>query len=77
MAGGKRPYGKLLAFGATSVALYALLFANQDWVMANYTRTDGFYWLLPVVTAFVFSLVHGGFTSYFWDVMGIHGKEEK
>jgi hypothetical protein len=39
--------------------------------MAAFTRTDGWYPALPVITAFAFSFTHGAFTGYFWDVLGI------
>jgi hypothetical protein len=44
--------------------------------MAYFTRTDGLYFLLPIAAAFAFSLAHGAFTGYFWDVIGIHGKRQ-
>ena len=33
--------------------------------------------MLPVAAAFVFSFFHGGFTGYFWDVVGIQAKSAK
>lgn len=62
---------RLLASGSASALCYGFLFANEREVMAAFTRTDGWYPVLPVLTAFVFSLVHGAFTSYFWDAVGI------
>jgi hypothetical protein len=53
------------------VVLYALLFANEKQVMEAFTRIDGWYPLLPVVTAFVFSFAHGAFTGYFWEALGV------
>jgi hypothetical protein len=70
-----KPWGKLAWYGAGSFACYAALFANQKEVMASFTRTDGAYWLLPVITAFVFSYFHGGFTGCFWDALGVHAKQ--
>jgi hypothetical protein len=66
-----KPWFAMLATGAASGLCYFLLFANEKEVMAAFTRTDGWYPALPVLTAFVFSLVHGAFTGYFWDVMGV------
>lgn len=70
----RKPYGRLAASGAVSLSLYLLLFFYEDRVMADFTRTDGFYPVLPVATALVFSLAHGSFTGYFWEVLGIRGK---
>jgi len=39
--------------------------------MALFTRTDGWYPALPVLTALLFSFVHGAFTGYFWQVLGV------
>lgn len=76
MAGGNK--GRLLrttlALGAIVAVLYGALFYYEEPVMATFTRTDGAYWLLPVVTAFVFSLAHGAFTGHFWELLGVRGK---
>lgn len=71
-----RPWRKLIVTGAATVVLYALLFANEAEVMASFTRTDGLYPLLSVITAFVFSLVHGAFTAYFWDTLGVRPRAQ-
>lgn len=71
MNAASKPWGATLAWGAASVTCYAVLFANETAVMAAFTRTDGWYPALPVLTAFVFSLVHGAFTGYFWEVLGV------
>jgi hypothetical protein len=66
-----KPWPAMLASGAASAICYYLLFANEKEVMAAFTRSDGWYPALPVLTAFVFSLVHGAFTGYFWEVVGV------
>jgi hypothetical protein len=73
--GARKPWGRFAWYGAGSFACYAALFAWQDEVMATFTRTDGAYWLLPVLTPFVFSYFHGGFTSCFWDVLGVQARQ--
>jgi hypothetical protein len=60
-----KPWGKLVYYGIGSLACYVALFA----------RTDGAFWLLPVVTALVFSYFHGGFTGCFWDVLGVQARQ--
>ena len=61
--------------GAASALCYGLLFTYQKEVMASFTRTDGWYPVLPVVTALVFSLAHGAFTGYFWEVLGVRARK--
>lgn len=75
VANDKKPVLQLVLTGAGSMLLYLLLFLFEDEIMRAYTRTDGLYWLLPVATAFVFSLVHGAFTGYFWEVLGVRGRK--
>ena len=60
--------------GAGTVFCYGLLFAYEKEVMAVFTRTDGWYPALPVAAAFVFSFVHGAFTGYFWELLGISAR---
>lgn len=67
----RKPYAALIASGICSGALYLLLYLYRDEIMATFTRTDGWYPALPIVTAFVFSLAHGAFTGYFWEVVGV------
>lgn len=74
MLADKKPWGRLAASGIATAGLYAALFLNEREVMASFTRTDGLYPLLPVVTAFAFSLAHGAFTGYFWDALGVKAR---
>ena len=64
----------MLISGAASALCYAMLFAYEKEVMASFTRTDGWYPALPVLTAFVFSFAHGAFTAYFWEVLGVKAR---
>jgi hypothetical protein len=73
----RKPYVKLSVSGMGSGALYALLYAYEEEVMFAFTRTDGWYPLLPVLGAFVVSFVHGAFAAYFWEVLGITARREK
>ena len=57
-----------------SGSLYALLYAYEAEVMVYFTRTDGLYPALPILAAFVFSLVHGAFAGFFWEVIGIRAR---
>jgi len=69
-----RPWIPLILSGAASAGCYVLLFGYEKEVMAAFTRTDGWYPLLSVLTALVFSFVHGAFTAYFWEVLGIEAR---
>lgn len=69
---GKRAlYLKLCASGVVSAGLYILLYFYEREILASFTRTDGFYPLLPVVAAFLFSFVHGAFAGYCWEALGV------
>lgn len=67
----RKPYLQLCVTGLVSGALYLLLYLYEEEVIENFTRTDGFYPALPILAAFVFSLAHGAFTAYFWEVIGV------
>ncbi|RJQ47139.1 MAG: hypothetical protein C4538_05640 [Nitrospiraceae bacterium] len=72
----RKPVGKMLLMGAISVTLYALLLLKQD-VLNQYIGRGGMYAFLPILTAFIFSFVHGSFTGDFWTVMGIEAAKKK
>ena len=67
----RKPWGGLIASGLASGSLYLLLYLYCDEILAACSRTDGWYPALPVVTALVFSIAHGAFTGYFWEVVGV------
>lgn len=65
---------RAIGFGTASVVLYTALFLYSDELVdfAQRTRAGEKIWfLVPIVIAFVFSWVHGAFTGYFWDVLGL------
>lgn len=72
----KKPVGKMLVTGILSIGLYAVLLSNQDKVNGIFGK-GGWYALLPIATAFVFSFIHGTFTSHFWTVLGIEAAKKK
>ncbi len=72
----KKPLGKLIIYGIGSFILYWLLLTNQDFINQYFGR-GGIYAFLPIATAFVFSFVHGNFTSYFWTVLGVEAKKKR
>ncbi len=72
----KKPYGKMILMGVISILLYAALLLKQD-VINKYFANGGIYALLPIATAFIFSIVHGSFTGNFWTVLGIEASKKR
>lgn len=62
--------GKTVGYGVAAVALYAALFWNTDLVMHYFTK-GAWYAALPIATVFVVSFVHGAFSNYLWEALGI------
>jgi drug/metabolite transporter superfamily protein YnfA len=72
----KKPISKMLVMGMISLALYGLLLAKQDEVNRVFGQ-GGWFAFLPIITAFVFSFVHGTFTGDFWTVLGVEAARKK
>ena len=64
---------RTVLLGVLSLTLYVMLFSYEEAVLA--ASTDSF--LVPIAIAFVFSFVHGAFTSGFWDMLGFKAKTRK
>ena len=67
--------GRTIGLGIASVALYAAVFTNTGTVMKYFTK-GGAYAALPIITVFVFSFVHGAFTSNLWSALGIEATKK-
>lgn len=65
---------KTLVLAAASTGLYAALFANEATVLEFFTKGNG-YAALPVVTAFLFSFVHGAFASQCLETLGLTARK--
>lgn len=63
----------LLGAGLTVVALYSALYFYEKEIIELSTR-GGWFFLVPLMIAFVFSFFHGKFTGDFWDFLGIKAK---
>lgn len=65
--------------GISSAVLYFLLFYFEDTVLgwSKGFKKERWFFIAPIVIAFVFSAVHGAFTGHFWELLGIRGKERK
>lgn len=72
----KKPYGIMLIMGIISIGLYASLLIKQDVLNENFAK-GGLYALLPIATAFLFSIIHGSFTGHFWTVLGVEASKKK
>jgi hypothetical protein len=70
----KKPIGKMVLFGAMSLGAYTLLLSNMKIVTDTFTL-GGWYAVLPVGTAFLFSFVHGAFASNLLSVLGLEPKK--
>ncbi|MBF0466016.1 MAG: hypothetical protein HQK88_13600 [Nitrospirae bacterium] len=70
----KGSFMKFMVLGLLSCTLYAALLLQQKAITGFFAK-GGFYALLPVAAAFLFSIVHGGFTGEFWTVIGIEAKK--
>jgi len=74
MATNNESLKKAVLYGVGSAILYVLLFQYADKTVewAALTRQgEKVYFLAPIIIPFVFSMVHGAFTGYFWDAMGM------
>ena len=69
-----RQITRTVAFGIVTVILYACLFLLERPIL-ELSSEGGWYFLIPVAIAFVFSYAHGAFTGYFWDLLGIKAKK--
>jgi hypothetical protein len=65
-----------VVLGIVSAGMYFLLWLLADPIM-QYSKQGRWYFIVPIAIAFAFSLVHGAFTGYFWDVLGVKAKAKK
>ena len=67
---------KTLIFGTVSVGLYFLLYFFNDEILIH-SKEGGWNFIIPILIAFTFSVVHGNFTGYFWELLGVEAKTTK
>ncbi|MCI0504808.1 MAG: hypothetical protein L0Z73_01730 [Gammaproteobacteria bacterium] len=67
-------FTRMLVYGVISLSLYFLLYLFEDEIQA-FSSQGRWFFIAPVIIAFVFSFAHGNFTSYFWDTLGITAKK--
>ena len=69
-----------LMFGGLSIALYSMLYlySNELVHIAQDTHHgQKALFFVPIVVALVFSVIHGAFTSHFWEALNIKAKNHK
>jgi hypothetical protein len=67
---------RTLFYGSVSALLYFLLYTYNAKIL-ELSKEGGWNFFIPLVIAFVFSIVHGNFTGQFWDLFGIKAKTTK
>lgn len=72
----RRVLMQTLGYGAISVLLYFLLYFYAETIL-ELSKRGRWYFVVPMVIAFLFSIVHGNFTGQFWDLFGIKAKTTK
>ena len=65
-----------ISLGLISALLYFLLYHFEGPIL-ELSKQGGWYFLVPITMAFVFSIVHGAFTGRFWDLLGVKAKSVK
>ena len=65
-----RPIKRAILWGTISLAAYLLIFLNQEMITQYFTR-GGFMAAVIVLTAVIFSVVHGTFAHFVLDILGI------
>jgi len=73
---GQRVLKKTLAYGIISITLYVLLYFYERDILAL-SKEGKWNFIVPMVIAFIFSIVHGNFTGQFWDLFGVKAKTTK
>ncbi len=66
------------ALGIISIVLYTLLYfysVDLTHIAEDTNHGHKALFFVPIVTALIFSYVHGSFTSKFWDIIGIKAKK--
>ena len=73
MTGAGKRLGTMTLYGLASLVLYLLLYVLEVQIL-EISSQGGWYFIIPVGIAFIFSSAHGTFTDRFWDVLGIKAK---
>jgi len=66
-------WGKAVLYGIPTAVLYAGLYRFETQLI-EISRQGHWNFIVPIAFAFAVSYFHGGFTSSFWDALGIKAK---
>lgn len=71
-------FGVAIALGVLSITIYVLLYKLsgniKDLALEAYAGHKTWFFV-PILLAFLFSVIHGAFTAHFWDSFGIKAKK--
>lgn len=76
MSDRKKLVKQTVGWGIVTLAAYLLVFTNQETV-TDYLTRGGAFAILVIVTALVFSFIHGAFANYLLEAIGIKPLKEK
>jgi len=71
-----RPVKQTILWGIISLTAYLFIFLNQQTVTHYFTQ-GGFFALVVLATALVFSMIHGAFANYLLEALGIRAIQNK
>ena len=71
----KKPVMQMVLFGAISLTGYIVLFNNEKLITTEFTM-GGWHAAYPVLTALLFSFIHGAFASNLLSVLGLEAKKK-
>ncbi|MEJ2688853.1 MAG: hypothetical protein P8130_02650 [Deltaproteobacteria bacterium] len=74
-ASAKKPVLQMVIFGAISLTGYIVIFNNERLVTTEFTM-GGWHAAYPVLTALLFSFIHGAFASNLLSVLGLEAKKK-
>lgn len=71
----RKPVLQMVIFGAISLTGYLVIFNNERLVTTEFTM-GGWHAAYPVLTALLFSFIHGAFASNLLSVLGLEAKKK-
>lgn len=73
-----RTFALTVGLGILDIVLYSLLFQFADELTALAKAVhngEALYILVPITLAMVFVLIHGAFTDYLWELLGLRARQ--
>lgn len=71
----RKPVLQMVIFGVISLTGYIVLFSNERLITTEFTM-GGWHAAYPVLTALLFSFIHGAFASNLLSVLGLEAKKK-